>query len=70
MAGAGRSGTVRAGQDGRAGSGNHPRRTSPHNRAVALPRPGAGNMMMWICVVGVVAGVLAGVGIILLFMRG
>jgi hypothetical protein len=66
----GSSGTQRAAADARPGSGGHARRSSPHhNRVVGIAKPGGKTAMVWVSVIGVIVGVLAGVGIIALFLR-
>jgi hypothetical protein len=53
----------------RPGSGGHARRSSPHNRVVGIAKASGSTAMVWVSVIGVIVGVLAGVGIIALFLR-
>jgi DNA-directed RNA polymerase subunit RPC12/RpoP len=64
----GSSGTQHA-ANARPGSGGHARRSSPHNRVVGIAKPSGNTAMVWVSVIGVIVGVLAGVGIIALFLR-
>jgi hypothetical protein len=65
----GSSGTQRAAADVRPGSGGHARRSTPHNRVVGIPKSVSNTSMVWVSVIGVIIGLLAGVGIIALFLR-
>jgi DNA-directed RNA polymerase subunit RPC12/RpoP len=62
------SGTQHA-ANARPGSGGHARRSSPHTRVVGIAKPSGNTAMVWVSVIGVIVGVLAGVGIIALFLR-
>ena len=65
----GSSGTQHA-ANARPGSGGHARRSSPHhNRVVGIAKPAGSTAMVWVSVIGVIVGVLAGAGIIALFLR-
>jgi hypothetical protein len=64
----GSSGTQHA-TNARPGSGGHARRSSPHNRMVGIAKPGGNSAIVWVSVIGVIVGILAGVGIIALFLR-